>query len=39
MMNGKILDTNVVIDLFREDEATISKVEVISTVYLPVIVL
>jgi len=39
MMNGKILDTNVVIDLFREDEATVSKVKAISKVYLPVIVL
>lgn len=38
-MNGKILDTNVVIDLFREDEATVSKVKAISKVYLPVIVL
>ena len=38
-MNGKVLDANVVIDLFREDEATISKIEAISTVYLPVIVL
>jgi tRNA(fMet)-specific endonuclease VapC len=38
-MAGKILDSNIVIDLFRNDLHTIEKVKNISRVYIPVIVL
>ncbi len=38
-MAGKILDSNIIIDLFRKDELTIEKIRNISPVYIPVIVL
>lgn len=38
-MAGKILDSNIIIDLFRKDELTIEKIRNVSPVYIPVIVL
>lgn len=39
-MNGDyILDSNIVIDIFRNDAETIEKVSQLGTIYIPVIVL
>ena len=38
-MAGKILDSNIVIDLFRENAETIEKIKGISLIHIPVIVL
>lgn len=38
-MSGKILDSNIIIDLFRGDIKTIEKLQHISLIYVPVIVL
>jgi tRNA(fMet)-specific endonuclease VapC len=38
-MVGKILDSNIVIDLFRKDASTIETIRNISLVYIPVVVL
>ena len=38
-MSGRLLDSNVVIDLFREDQATLEYLKGLSTIYIPVIVL
>lgn len=38
-MSGKIIDSNIVIGLFRNDQSAINALKEISTVYMPVIVL
>ncbi|MEL6834348.1 MAG: type II toxin-antitoxin system VapC family toxin [Bacteroidota bacterium] len=38
-MAGKLLDSNVLIDLFREDLITIEKLKSLPHIYIPVIVL
>lgn len=39
LMSGKLLDTNIVINLFREDPDTIAALNIVTTVYIPIIVL
>ena len=38
-MAGKVLDANILIDLFRRDEKTVEHIKTISRVYVPAIVL
>jgi len=38
-MDGKVLDSNILIDLFRRDEKTVETVKALPRVYVPTIVL
>ena len=38
-MDGKVLDSNILIDLFRKDIKTVEQIKAMPRVYIPVIVL